>query len=289
MSIIRMETEKTRALVSAIRTAGNTLRDSTSTIKTQVSTADWAGPAKDQFEDETIAAAQTMTQYMDQLEQLATALEQEITQWEDGAAVFGNGGTSSGGAANSPPSAYEKAIDMTNVTRDELFAAEEELNQAKAEYEASVKELMETEGMEDMNEITDALHEAGITNPLLVKKLAFEIYSLKRLGDVTGIPAIINAIKETTAGKDLSTVDNLDLLVLFGEKVGGKVVESAVGSIGAIWESIKETFRIGDAIGGAIVLDKKTDAYLAAIDKYLAAQKNHKASWDNMYAAAPNN
>lgn len=50
MSIIRMEIEKTRALVSAIRTTGDSLRGSTSTIKSQVAGSDWAGAAKDNFE-----------------------------------------------------------------------------------------------------------------------------------------------------------------------------------------------------------------------------------------------
>ena len=272
MNIIHMDTELARDAARRLDQSVSNMHDLVILLKNRLHKIDWQGSSCDDFMEKFERLANKLVLKTEDGLFLSQRLAREVDEWEEVASELS-------GSANTE---YEEAIKRSSETLKRTIEECGEMRNAKAAYEKSVRRLYENEGMKDMENIQGLLKKAGITDPLLVNYWSFQLYVLKRLTDATGIPALVNALIKLGKNQDLSAIDHVDLLVLAAEEGDGPL-----GVLGNIWESIKESAHIGDAIGGKIVLDKKAKVYVEAINNCHKAQQEHEEAWDAIFEAAP--
>lgn len=274
MGVIHMETDLARDTALAFEKNVGDMHDLVIVLWSQFYKLNWQGTSRDEFMNEFERVTNNITLKTEEGLALSLRLMKEVDEWEKVDLEF-----------KSSYSEYQEAIKRSGETRQRLSDAQDELISAKEEYEAALKRLYENEGMQNIKEIQDFLKQAGITNPFLVDYWSFHLYILKRLGDTT-ILGMIDLLKKLGEQKDLNTINFFDLVVFAADESKNPIKEP-VSVLGNIWESIKESFYIGDAVGGAIVLDVKKKAYLEAIDNYMKAEQAHQQAWDEIVRLAP--
>jgi uncharacterized protein YukE len=93
MAMIHMDTEQARALATRIGQLADEYQQQASQLQSQIEGMSWQGNSRDEFVGETVNLMSGFTKSTEALGVLRGALEQEIVQWEEAAAVFGGGGT----------------------------------------------------------------------------------------------------------------------------------------------------------------------------------------------------